>query len=391
VKQTADFHADGREDRLVGVTSVPPDRRQEQTEAGARPAGRRFGVGKQTLFSVILVGGLLLAAEASIRVWALYFRTSYERYNAQTGRLELRPDLAHFNSYGQEFRINSRGFVGPEFDAEPAPGVYRIIALGDSCTFGTGLWQVAYPGVLQRLLDDGRSSRRFEVINAGIEGYNSTFALERIRDELLRYRPQLMVLYIGWNDLMKIDPSRQQQVDEYRWLATLLDASYLVKAYKKLLFLNLRPLVLRPATAEQPDDARAFDDFTPSRYRSNLEEMIRLLRQHDVAVLLVTLPTVVQPGMTNEELQEAQVFFPYFSDAYGVSRFLSLHRAYNKTIEDVARQERAEMLDLARTFKALPERTSFFWDTMHPSEKGHAVIAETLFSRIKQLEAAGRL
>jgi lysophospholipase L1-like esterase len=373
------------------MASALSERREGQAEAGAPLAGPRFSIGRQILFSIIIVGGLLLMAEASIRIWALYFRTSYERYNARTGRLELRPGIRYTNSYGEEFRINSKGFVGPEFDALPGPDVYRIMALGDSCTFGTGLWRVSYPGVLQRLLDGGESSRRFEVINAGIEGYNSTFALERIRDELLQYRPHLMLLYIGWNDLMKIDPSREFEVDQYRWLATMLDASYLVKAYKKLLFVNVRPLVLRPPTAEAPGDREAFDHFTPRRYRSNLEEMIRLLRQHDVAVLLVTLPTVVQPGMANEDLQEAQVFFPYFSGAYGVSRFLSLHRAYNKTIEDVARQEGAELLDLARMFEALPERTSLFWDTMHPSKKGHAAIAETLFSRIKQLEVAGRL
>src|SRR5207244_2872083 len=133
--------------------------------------------------------------EASVRIWALYFRTSYERYNARTGRLELTPNLTYTDSYGQEFRINSKGFVGPEFDDQPGSEVYRIIALGDSCTFGTGFWQISYPGVLHRLLNGGATSRRFEVINAGIEGYNSTFALERIRDELLRYRPRLMLLY----------------------------------------------------------------------------------------------------------------------------------------------------------------------------------------------------
>jgi lysophospholipase L1-like esterase len=351
---------------------------------------RHFSVRKQILFSIIIAGGLLLLAEGSIRIWALYFRTSYERYNTQTGRLELRPNLRYTNAYGQEFRINSKGFVGPEFDDQPAPGVYRIMALGDSCTFGTGFWQVAYPGVLQRLLDGGGSPRRFEVINAGIEGYNSTFALARIRDELLRYRPRLMILYIGWNDLMKTDPSNVSQVDEYRRLANLLDASYLVKAYKKLLFMYLRPLVVRPSIADGAMDAGAFDDFVPMRYRSNLQTMIRLLRQHDVEVLLVTLPTVVRPDMTVEELQRAKVFFPYFSGAYGVSKFLSLHGTYNKTIVDVARQERVQVIDLAQVFEALPERTQYFWDTMHPSPRGHTLIAETLLDRIKKQEAGNR-
>jgi lysophospholipase L1-like esterase len=358
---------------------------------GQHAPGRRLSIGKQILFSVIVVGGLLLLAEGSIRIWALYFRTSYERYNRQTGRLELRPNLEHTNSQGQQFRINSKGFVGPEFDDEPRPGSYRIMAVGDSCTFGTGFWQIGYPGVLQRLLADEASRRRFEVINAGIEGYNSTFALARIQDELLRYRPRMMILYIGWNDLMKTDPANESQVDRYRWLASALDESYLVKAYKKLLFFNLRPLVLRPATVDRPEDARAFDGFTPTRYQSNLVEMIRLLRRHDIAVVLVTLPTVVQAGMSPEDLRRANVFFPYFPGAYGISRFLSLHRAYNRTIIDVGHREGVDVLDLAATFEGLQDRTSYFWDTIHPSEKGHAVVARALFDRIKTLDAEGRL
>jgi lysophospholipase L1-like esterase len=352
--------------------------------------GRRFTLGKQILFSTIIVVGLLLVAEGAVRAWALYFRTSHERYNAQTGRLELRPNIRYTNARGQEFRINSRGFVGPEFDEQPGPGVYRIIALGDSCTFTTGFWQIGYPSLLQGLLNGGAPAGRFEVINAGIEGYNSTFALDRIREELLRYRPRLMTIYIGWNDLMKTDPASEARVDEYRWLATLLDESYLVKAYKKLLFVNLRPLVMRPATGERPEDATAFDHFAPARYRSNLEEMIRLLRQHDVEVLLVTLPTVVRPGMNGDDLRRANVFFPYYAGAYGVSRLLSLHRAYNRTIVDVGRQERVEVVDLAGLFESLPDKTPYFWDTMHPNERGNVLIAEALFRRLRELDAGGR-
>jgi lysophospholipase L1-like esterase len=352
---------------------------------------RRFSVGKQVLFSTIIVGVLLLAAEGAVRVWAHYFRTSYERYNAQTGRLELKPNLRYTNHRGEEFRINSKGFVGPEFDDVPAPGVHRIFALGDSCTFATGFPQIGYPSKLDRLLNDGAPARRFEVINAGIEGYNSAFALDRIRDELLRYQPRTLIVYIGWNDLMKIDPVRQDDVDEHRWLATLLDASYLVKAYKKVLFVDLRPLVFRPAVAERPDDATAFDDFVPRRYRANLESMIRLLREHRVNVLLVTLPTVVEPGMTADEVRRANVFFPHFAGAYGVGRLLSLRAAYNRTIADVARQEDVEVVDLAALFEPMRDKPTYFWDTMHPNDKGAAVIAGALAQRIRALHAEGRL
>jgi lysophospholipase L1-like esterase len=376
------------------VVRQPPVRTDPAVSAATavpKTGERRFTVRKQILFSTIIVVGLLLAAEGAVRVWALYFRTSYERYNSRTGRLELTPGIKYTNSRGEEFWINSKGFVGPEFDDQPPRGVYRIIGLGDSCTFTTGFWQLGYPSILESRLNDGRASRRFEVINAGIEGYNSTFALERIRDELLRYRPHLMIIYIGWNDLMKTDPASESSVDRYRGLAVAMDSSYLVKAYKKTLFVNLRPVLFPPATEDRPEDSEAFDEFTPLRYRSNLEEMIRLLRKNGVAVLLVTLPTVVRPGMTREELQGADVFFPHFAGAYGVSRLLSLHRAYNRVIREVGRREEAEVVDLAAVFESIPDRTPYFWDTMHPNQRGSARIAEALAGRLRALETEGRL
>ena len=139
--------------------------RPSKPAADARP---KLGLGKQILFSTIIVCALLSVLEGTIRLWAFYFRTSYERYNWSTGRLELVPGVRYTTPSGHEFRINSRGFVGPEFDERPSPGVYRIIAVGDSCTFATGLWSIGYPSILEASLNSTSASRRFEVINAGI-------------------------------------------------------------------------------------------------------------------------------------------------------------------------------------------------------------------------------
>ena len=47
--------------------------------------------------------------------------------------------------------------------------------------------------------------------------------------------------------------------------------------------------------------------------------------------------------------------------------------------------------DLARVFDSLETKTEYFWDTMHPNEKGNALIAASLFRRIRELESAGGL
>jgi lysophospholipase L1-like esterase len=335
---------------------------------------------KQLLFSVILIVAAFAAAEGTIRVWAHYFRTSYERYNADAGRPELVPNTRYTARDGNEFAINSNGLVGPEFAARPAEGVYRIVAVGDSCTFSEGLWRLAYPGILQDLLT-ATSPGRFEVLNAGIEGYNSTFALERIRQEIVNYRPRLVIIYIGWNDLMKSDPANQAATGRYSRAAQLMESSYLIKAYRKVMFAYLRPLVFRPRVGGGNGDAHAYDAFVPLTYRRNLESMIAVLRGNGIQTVLFTLPTVVRSDMTAEELRRHNVFFPHFAGTYSVAKFLSLHRAYNDVIRKVGQERDVPVVDLDATFNA-HDKNGLFWDTMHPSRDGHRLIAKTVYGRL---------
>ena len=110
---------------------------------------------KAVAFSLLPVLFLLLLAEGGLRVYSWYFRTAYERYNASTGRLELVPGLQTTLSDGRKIRINSKGFIGPEFEDKKPEGVYRIFTLGDSCTFG-GDWDVSYAAFLGKRLSAGQ-------------------------------------------------------------------------------------------------------------------------------------------------------------------------------------------------------------------------------------------
>jgi len=85
-------------------------------------------------------------------------------------------------------------------------------------------------------------------------------------------------------------------------------------------------------------ESHAYRDFVPVEFKDNLSSMLAELRAHEVAPVLVTLPTVVSPLMTAEELTERRVFFPYYAGMYSVERFLSLLEAYNRVIRETGRQ-----------------------------------------------------
>jgi lysophospholipase L1-like esterase len=334
--------------------------------------------GKAVLFTAILMLATLTIFEGSIRVWAYYFRSSYEIYNSQKGRYEPVPGF-HPTIGGRPLIVNSKGFIGPEFEKDKPQNVYRIFSMGDSCTFGA--MDFAYPGLLHDRLNAEVTGRKFEVINAGVEGYHSGFALARLKEDVLQYNPDLVTIYVGWNDFMKVNPENYGDSSRYAWLGALMEQSYLIKAYKKVIFYYIRPLIVKPNVASTPEDLHAYDAFEPVEFRNNLLEMGRLLKSKHIKVLLMTRPTVVHEGMSYEEVVRQNVVFPWYGSAYSVNKLLSLHRAYNRTIRQVAEQENIPLVDLDAEFEKL-NRDELFWDTMHPNEKGQKLIADQVYRRL---------
>ena len=108
--------------------------RKEGAANQVQPGGTRSELSwpKTVVFSILPVLFLLFIGEGGLRLYSWYFRTAYERYNTATGRIELVPNTQTVIPGGTRIRINSKGFVGAEFeDAKPA-GIHRIFAVGDS-------------------------------------------------------------------------------------------------------------------------------------------------------------------------------------------------------------------------------------------------------------------
>jgi lysophospholipase L1-like esterase len=115
----------------------------------------------------------------------------FDDYHPRLG-WTLRPGLRGFRQFpGSTVSSNSRGARGPaEHEPGEHPGRARIVALGDSFTFGEGVDDgEAYPQRLQELLGGGT-----EVVNLGVHGYGHDQMLIRLREEGLRYQPDLVLL-----------------------------------------------------------------------------------------------------------------------------------------------------------------------------------------------------
>ena len=125
------------------------------------------------------------------------------RYNDYAIRTNV-PDAeyTHTTPDGQwDYHINSRGLRDTrEFEYAKPDDQLRILVLGDSYTLGFEVGQdESYAAVLERDLKQHRINA--QVINAGVSGFSNAEALIYLREEGLRYQPDIVVLGFYINDL----------------------------------------------------------------------------------------------------------------------------------------------------------------------------------------------
>lgn len=93
------------------------------------------------------------------------------------------------------FRTNSVGLRDREYPVEKPMGVFRIAVLGGSYAVGVGVEiEDTFHSVLERALNQGYSSPRFEIINFAMGGYLPTQLTSVLRHRALRYQPDLVLV-----------------------------------------------------------------------------------------------------------------------------------------------------------------------------------------------------
>jgi len=96
--------------------------------------------------------------------------------------------------------VNSLGLRGPEPESPRVPGHPRVLAIGDSTTFGLGVNdQETYVARLQRELRSINPGS--EAINGAISGFNLELETRLLRHFAPVLRPDIVLIGFFWNDL----------------------------------------------------------------------------------------------------------------------------------------------------------------------------------------------
>jgi lysophospholipase L1-like esterase len=353
----------------------------------------RLSLPKRLGFSLTLLGLLLAIAEVVVRLSGA--ATSCTAPSLAASKIwECDPILGYrLRPVVSGVTINSRGLRGPEFDPSAS---FRMIALGDSCTFGmltlgptSSLYvEQPYPERVAALMAN-LSPSSVSVLNAGVPGYTSYQGDLLFRTHLRRLQPDLVSIKFGWNDLLVSG----QPLPSTREAATSLGRMRDDLLLRSALYPFARRLSLAVAAEAAPGPYVAPRSWTPNippdDFADNLRRMVgRVRARHAEAWLL----TSADPFMTDD--------FRGREDAYAVSaapqlkiiklggiqsfRELSELRArYNGIIRDVGAETGAPVIDMEAVYREHSAEHLFTeMDAMHATDAGHALEAQAIVARL---------
>ena len=412
--------------------------REHRPDSSPAPAGWRVRI----LFVVISVCLFGLAAEGGARLWSLVRGWRHETGTARTerrspptdaeitaagralgldpyeiadfshpGHWRLRPGyratvsemLAEKRSLGRQLTvryieeqaprlgigadevavaINADGFRGPPIDREHRQ--YRILTLGDSCTFGSPLSQWhGYPRALERELR--RRGFGVEVINAGVEGYSPINVLARL-DEFRALRPDLTTIYIGWNALY-LEPFLENATGLRRHLAS---ARLVARAWGLLRarFVDPREAAIesyeRPKRPERSArEVHLLGGFTPS-FLPEVVQIIEEMQAVGSQVVILTLPGLYsmdrEPSPRALEIGHLPV---YTDNPFVLAR---MAERYNNALRALARDRRLVVVDLDRwASETLTPADEHFIDSVHLDDLSQERLGIYLAEQIEPL------
>ncbi len=141
------------------------------------------------------------------------------------------------NQFSETVNINSHGFRGDEFEKTKInENEFRIFVLGGSVLYGlySTSDETTIPGYLQSFLNDLDNDYDIKVINAGANAHSSFDETYLIKNKILEFDPDLIIVLDGWNDLAK---PIIKNPDEYDEMEKLGQYSLVIRKYYKTIHL----------------------------------------------------------------------------------------------------------------------------------------------------------
>jgi len=293
--------------------------------------------------------------------------------------------------WSPEENVNAHTYRGPLIQEAAASAPFRIAFLGDSSTFGWGIdFEKTYAARCAASLE--KSGVPCEPLNAGVIGYTIAQGLNRYRQLVRAYRPDVVVIAFGAVNDHYAGPSRESDRKKLEKLEALsnwrgrlgswcrenlrithfvdsirFDQSGGIQALRKKYKDSRNREFASLAEVGQVDYA-GVRRVSLEEYRSCLEELVTEIEADGARAILLSMPR----KLASE--REAPVLIEY-----------------SNATEAEATRLKIPLVDVRAHLRSYGEvyEKGLFLDHWHPRPKGHELIAEDL-SRLLSSIAAER-
>ncbi len=272
---------------------------------------------------------------------------------------------------------NSLGLRDTEFPAPTPLPMFSILVLGDSPTWGDGVpSRTTYSAVLEMVLDPRYPDQSIQVLNAGIPAYTTVQSLKLEAELLDRFDFDLVTIANMGSDAFLADrPDAAYELGPVR----LALARGLARC---CLFRWVRERV-RPEYGARPTYSRDMVHRVPAEpdYRENLQAMVELARQHGAQAMMLQPFRLVLDGSV--PVQGGSMPADQFA---AMSAHVQLAEPdYRDAMAVAARETGVPLVDLAAIAREAASPSPLYVDQIHPSERGHELIAYTLAEPIGEV------
>ncbi|MGR3303173.1 MAG: SGNH/GDSL hydrolase family protein [Candidatus Scalindua sp.] len=265
--------------------------------------------------------------------------------------------------YPKYYKQNRFWFRDREFELQPPLNTKRILVLGDSFTYGMGIknGNDAYPKVLERLLNANQDGKRFEVINAGMKGYNTAQEFYLLKTKGIVLNPDIVMLGYYINDTEPENLKIPILGNEPAFLKTI--DKELCRRFFSWYIIRTKMLPDFKAINERYNsNITSQESF--NMHEKNFSEMVSFLKERNIPCIVVIIPPSCYQKGKNQ----------FWDD--GLIHIRNLCKKYKVKFIDLA----PIMQEMTNRYKC-KDLVASKYDS-HPSELVHRVYGEVIFSNI---------
>ncbi len=183
--------------------------------------------------------------------------------------------------------INAEGFLGPVPTIPKPTGTYRIAVIGDSIAFAFGETGQSFVDYAQAMLNTGSTKGRFELLNFGVGGYDTTQEVRRLEVLGLKYQPDVVVLQYCINDGIDFTFSVQAE------FGTLSFAPKIGRDDPGVMGFLQRSLRTGERMSSEAFFARVFEQPDWKKSMAALGSLAALAKEHRFKVVVMIFPVMI--------------------------------------------------------------------------------------------------